>query len=317
MILEEAVRSFIDGRKRGVNGAKGKATAATLEIYKRNLGAFTAFLQTEAGSGGIVKYESVRKAHLIEFLDWVDNKEREGKWSRSTAMQMIRCLRTFFRWVDFDEECRDEGLKGLQKYLPALGSNPRRTDIPQIKDIKQLKNAFNTDNRWGYRDYVMVCLILDTGLRLGEVTTLRVDHMRLEERTLIVNGKTGPRPVSITEEMTRLFRGWMKRRKLCKTAEESPFVFVSKYDPSITVNGFGQRLRKLKKTHGLALNISAHPLRHAFCTNYLRGGGDLERLRLMTGHTNYEMLKNYLHMAKVGSKESQAELERVSLLKQT
>lgn len=313
MLLDDVIKAFVDTRKRGVNGAKTKASDSTLEIYRRNLKTFSAYMQTAS----LAKYESVRKTDLIQFLDWVDTKEREGKWSKSTGMQMVRCLRTFFRWVDFDEECRDEGLKGLQKYLPVLGKNPRRTNIPDIKDIKTLKNAFNTENRWGYRDYIITCLILDTGLRLGEVCNLRVDHMRLEEKTLIVTGKEGPRPVGITEDMALLFRGWMKRRKLCKTAENSPYVFVSKYDPQVSVNGFGQRLRKLKKKHNLAVNISAHPLRHSFCTNYLRSGGDMERLRIMTGHTGYEMLKNYLHLAKVGSKESQKELERVSLLKQT
>ena len=314
MMLQETVKYFLESRRRGMTGARKKSGPSTMKIYTANMHAFTSFMETAAGNGGIVMYEHIKKSHIVEFLGWIDQKEQSQEWAKASCLQVLRTLRTFFRWVDLDEDCQDAGLKGLQRYLPAIEKNPRRTDIPQIADLSLFKNGFNTKNRWGYRDYVATCLMLCTGIRLGEVCNLRLDNVLLEDRVLLVSGKTGPRPIPITTEMVGILKGWLRRRQTCKTSEGSPFVFVSKYRPQMAVNAFGARFRKHRRKHNLP-RISAHTLRHSFCTHYLKKGGDMEKLRMMTGHTTYEMLKEYLHLAKVGGKAMQDELEKVSLLK--
>jgi site-specific recombinase XerD len=315
VVLQEMVSLFMDSRKRGTTGARRKCSKKTLDIYESNLKTFMNFLQTEVKDGGLTKYESIRRLHVTQFLDWLDTKEQSGEWAKATVLQILRTLRTFFRWVDLDEDCQLYELKGLQRYLPAIPKNPRRLDIPQNKELRSFKNSFDTDSKWGYRDYVATCLMIDTGIRLGEVCNLRVDHVLLEEKCMIVNGKTGPRPVAITGDMVRLLKGWMKRRTLCSQAKDSPYVFVSKYKPKMDVDAFGKSFRKHRSKYGLS-RITAHTFRHSFCTNYLRKGGDIEKLRLMTGHTTYEMLKEYLHLAKIGGNAVQEELEKVSLLKE-
>ncbi len=313
MKLTEMMVLFVDSRKQGTGGAKKKCSDKTLEVYKRNIKGFVDFLAVGMDTS-VLDYSDLKRPHLAKFLNHVDSLQKDGKWSKSTYLQMVRSLKTFFRWVDMDEDCQSAAHHGLQKYLPALETPPRRTEIPSTKDLKVFKNGFNTSNRWGHRDYVATCLKLDTGIRLGEICNLRVDHVLLAELVIIVTGKTGPRPVPITEAMGLLLKGWMKRRTQCKSAETSPFVFVSKYRDRMTVNGFGQRYRKHRAKLGLG-KITAHVLRHSFCTNYLQKGGDMERLRLITGHSNYEMLRSYLHLAKIGGKSAHAETEKVSLLK--
>lgn len=312
MTISDTIKLFLDSRKRGTDGAKKKSRPATLEIYERNLRVFEGFLLQDCG--GILNYQDIKRLHVVHFLDWLDNKEKDEAWSKATCLQMLRCLRTYFRWVDIDEDCRDQGLKGFSKNLPVIGKCPRRTDIPQTTDLAAFRESFNTNNRWGFRDYVATSLMLDTGIRVGEVCNLRLVQMRLDELVLFVEGKTGVRAVPISSDMARLLRGWMRRREDCTTSQHSPYVFVSKYGPRLSENAIGQRFRKKTKKEGLP-RITAHSMRHAMATNYLRQGGDLEKLRMMTGHTSYAMLQEYLHLAKIGGKAMQEELEKVSLLK--
>lgn len=314
MMLEETIRLFLDSRKRGMTGARRKAQPKTMLIYESNLRCFYTYLQTEVVGGGIAKYDHIKRVHLIQFFDWMDKKQESGEWAKATLLQVLRSLRTFFRWIDLDEDCQQEGYKGLQRWLPHIEKNPRRTDIPQVSDLKAFAGSFNTANRWGYRDYVATKLMMDTGIRLGEVCNLRIDHIKLKEHQMVVTGKTGPRTVNFTKDLEVLIKGWLKRREGCVTAKESPYLFVSKYAPQMDVNGFGQRFRKHCKKYGLP-RISAHSLRHSFCTNYLQKGGSIERLRLQTGHSSFEMLRDYVHLGKLGSGEAQKELEKVSLLK--
>lgn len=314
MILDEMIRLFIDSRKRGTTGARKKNSPKTILIYKANMRVFSSFLQTETAEGGITQYKSIRRMHIVEFLDFIEKKKTDKVWSEATGLQVLRSLRTFFRWVDLDDDCQAEGCRGLQKYLPAIQKNPRRLDIPSVAIVKEFKNRFNTDDNWEFRDYIVTCLTLDTGMRIGEVCNLKLQDLLFDQKMLIADGKTGPRPIALTKEMIRLFKGWLKRREYCPKSSESPYVFVSKRAPQMSVNGFDQSFRKHRLKWGLS-RITPHTMRHVFATNFLRRGGDLEKLRMMTGHATYDMLRDYLHIAKIGSQSMQDEVERVSLLK--
>jgi integrase/recombinase XerD len=311
VVLEYMLKTFIDSRKRGTTGARKKCTSRTLDIYKYNLGIFFGWLQTEHGIAG---YESIARLHIVQFLDWLEAKETSGEWKRATTLQMLRCLRTFFRWVDKDEECQDDKLRGIQRWLPMIEKCPRRTDIPQVSDIKTFKNAFNTSNKWGYRNYVATCLLINNGIRIGELCSLKINDIQWEDKKLIVSGKTGTRLVPFTDDVGRLLKGWLKRRQQCGKSADSPYLFISKRSEKMDPNAVQQAFRKHRLKENLP-RISAHTFRHVFCTNYLRKGGDIAKLQTVSGHSSMQMLSEYLHMAKLGSKAVQDEMEKVNLLK--
>jgi site-specific recombinase XerD len=315
MILEEMLRLFIDSRKRGVCGARQRCRPKSISVYENNLKVFFGFLQTGLGKDVVItRYENIRRMHILQFLDWMEEQVKTGRWSRATVLQLLRTLKAFFRWVDLDEDCQLSELKGLQKYLPTIEKTPRRKDMPLMVDLRKFKNSFNTDGMMGFRDYVATNLMLDTGIRVGEVCNLKLNQVRLEEKVLIVDGKTGPRPVSITNEMVRLLKSWLRKRQMFPHAKESDFLFVSKYDQMMTPGGFSQSFRKHFRKLGIA-RVTPHTLRHVFATNYLRKGGSIEKLRMMTGHKSYDMLKDYLHLAEMGGDSMQKDLEKVSILK--
>jgi site-specific recombinase XerD len=152
MLLNDLVLLFLDSRRRGVTGAKKKCSPATMHIYEDNMRVFTNWL---GETHGILHYGGLRRVHLAWFLDFLDKKVADGHWKVPTELQILRTLKTFFRWIDADEECQEAQLKGMQKYLPAIRRNPRRTDIPGIKDVKTYKSSFNLRSPWEYRDYVV------------------------------------------------------------------------------------------------------------------------------------------------------------------
>lgn len=311
MVLDEMISLFLDSRKRGSAGARRECSKKTLEYYERNLTIWKNYFMEEKSA---TRYESIRRLDMKAFLDWLDAKVSAGEWSKATKIGMLGALRTLFRWVEKDEDCQLAELKSYCRWLPPIGKKPRRLDIPATVDMKKFKNGFNTNDKWEYRDYVLTCLLIDTGVRAGEAANLRLDGVRFDERILFVTGKTGPRTVPVTRDMVRIMKGWLKRRESCRYAHGSPYFFVSKRSPQLDVDAIGHSFRKHVAKLGLP-RISAHTFRHAYATNYLGQGGNMENLRINMGHSSYEMLKEYLHLAMQGSKSSQDELEKVSLLK--
>jgi integrase/recombinase XerD len=313
MLFEELLESFLYSRKHGVSGAKGKATAKTIETYRLSLSrSFIRFMQEKRRKS---KFSDLNRNDIRAFVEYVTD---HPKWSPATKLTYMRSVRVFLRWVESDEDCVKDGLheKNLARLLPSIPQNPRREYIPTPVDLKKWRSGFNTNYVFGYRDYVVFSLMLTTGMRIGEICWLKLEHLQLDNRLVYVpaEGKTGSRLVPITNQMVSLLKGWLRRRDECKQSKTSNFVFISKYDPQCTPNGFDQRFRKVKEKHNLP-RVTPHTVRHAFCTYYLRNGGKIERLRNITGHSSYEMLKNYLHLAEVGSDQAKEELEESSPLK--
>lgn len=314
MMIEEMNRLFLASRKRGTDGARRKCSDKTIKAYRRNLDIFAGWLQTDSKEGGITDYSSIRKLHVLDFVDWMEAKVAAKEWARATALQALRSLKAFFNWVDRDEDCQAESLKGLQRYIPVIEKNPTRKFIPSSEQMRKFKNSFDTDNLWGYRNYIVTCLILTNGLRISEVCNIKMDQVKLDDKTLIADGKTGPRLVPITTEMVRLIRGWLRRRQEGLYAKESPYLFISKRGPQMDDQGFGKAFRKHVAKHGLS-KVSAHTIRHFFATNYLKSGGDVIRLKNITGHTTTKMLEDYVHMAELGGDDAKEKLELHSPLK--
>jgi integrase/recombinase XerD len=311
MLIEEVVGLFIHSRKRGTTGARKKARPKTIEYYEETIAEFTGYLSEK----GKTSYAQIKKTDILEFLDWMDTQTRpDGQlWSESTKLKILRALRALFRFVDRDDECVAEGLKPWTKALPVIKATPSRKYIPETGDIRKFKAAFNTSSRAGYRDYVAFCLSLDSGARAGELSNLRVDQLKLADKMALMpeEGKTGQRLVPLSVDMVKMLRGWLNMRgKFAKC----DYVFVSRSGNKLLSTAMTQAFMKLRRKHGLA-HITPHTLRHIFCTHYLKNGGEIGKMMMITGHSSYDVAKGYLHLSKIGGKEMQAELEHASPLK--
>lgn len=311
MLFEELIEAFLYSRRNGIEGAKVKATPITIKNYAHALKGFVSFMQSKRKRA---KFTSVTRLDMRAFIESLNSNER---WTEATRIHHLRSLRALLRWIGKSPDCKDAGIvENWLELLPVIPATPSRTFIPTKMDLKNWRSAFNVESLFGYRDYVVFCLVMTTGMRIGEVCFLQIPHLQLTERQIYVptEGKTDSRLVPITHEMVALLKGWLRRRPESKQAETSPYVFISKYDPKCTPNGFDQRFRKLRNKYHLPA-VTPHTVRHAFCTYYLRNGGNMERLRNITGHSTYEMLKNYLKLAEVGKDSAKDELEECSPLK--
>lgn len=308
MLLEELVESFIHSRRTGTAGAKGVARPRTIQEYKENLDLFLDFLRAR----GRVSYEEVTRADIRAYIEHTNTKQ---DWSLATKLTRLRPLVTLFRFIERDEECKELGLKSWEKVVPPLPRNPRREFIPSIDKLKQIRGLWRTDTLLGFRNHVIYSLMLGAGLRVGEVCWLKTkDHLQLENNALIVptEGKTGTRIVPLDAGLVKLLKMWLKKRDLLHGATQSPWLFIARGGRQCTPNQIALVFRRAQPDR--VNRVTPHTLRHSFGTYYLHNGGNMERLRLILGHTTYDTTKQYLHLAETGSEKAKEELERVSPL---
>lgn len=212
--------------------------------------------------------------------------------SRHTTHTYIRHVRQFLTWAQREGEA-----PALVK--PQLPRLPRRVlDVLSRKELDDLESAAPTE-----RDKLIVRLLADTGLRVGELCGLRLDDVRRHERgaLLKVRGKGDKeRLVPLRPELARRLERYTRHRSPDAHGDR---LFVSLrrgrgglYD-QLTPSGVAQLLRGVAFRAGMTKRVHPHLLRHSFATEALRRGMNPVQLAQILGHSGLRMIDSvYSHL---------------------
>jgi integrase len=142
-----------------------------------------------------------------------------------------------------------------------------------------------------------VQILLGTGIRVGELCSLALEDVEDDEEAMFLKIKRGKgakfRRVPVSQRLRReIIRYVNKRRPDTKT----PNLLVLTSGRPVSVQAACNLLQRLRQKLGFPLH--AHRFRHTFATEYLRRGGEMERLRRILGHTTYSMVMRYVHLDK-------------------
>lgn len=251
---EEAVGRFI--RSRELNGV----TAKTIDSYdwalKKMLVLYPQVLPAKPGD----------IADILEANSHLSQESLKDLWSR---------LRTFWRWAE------DEGIaKNPMKNMRALRTQKRLPRALIDTEIDQLLRATESE-----RDLAVHAVLLDTGIRVGELASLTRPSIR--EGSLLVDGKSGQRVVPVSDRVEELLRRQGDERGLWIGLKGR-----------MTTSGLQNVVRRCMRRAGFEMpKIGPHTLRHTFALQYIQNGGDVFSLQRILGHTNVETTMIYVFMS--------------------
>jgi len=133
-------------------------------------------------------------------------------------------------------------------------------------------SACDTSHNLGFRDYVILLLLLDTGMRVNELASLRVEDVNLQSCYVKVFGKGWKeREIGIYPEMAKLL--WKHIQKYRKPANpEEKTLFIGLKGP-LSKHGIQSIIKRIQIHLGLTdIKFSAHVFRHTFVEMYLERG---------------------------------------------
>jgi site-specific recombinase XerD len=199
----------------------------------------------------------------------------------STVWTSWRHLKGFYKWLHSEGDISVDPMIGVTKPIVPPSEIPVLTSH-QVRLLLATCCGKDAESR---RDYAILSIMLDTGLRLSEVARLSISDVS-EDGTLRVFGKGRKwRTVALgTTSATALSR-WMRLRA---TENESLW---SGRKGSLSPEG----IRKMTKRRGLQAGFHLHPhmLRHTFVDNWLRNGGAEVDLARLAGWTTTRMAERY------------------------
>lgn len=289
MKLHEAIANFLTSRK-----AK-QVSLDTLDLYSYNLQHFEVYLgdrdRAQVDVAAVTPYDINGYLSLLgqsrRFEGHPSIKPR-GRLSPYTISQHYRVLKTLFNWARNMELVADSPMRKVEK--------PRVPDeeMPVLEDeeVVRLLEAIDMKRENGLRNVAIVALLLDTGLRRGEVIHLACHELDLERREVRVKrGKGGKNRTVPLLDAVKVLATYLKARP----SLDSGGLFLTKSGEPLKGDGVQSMLRRLGEKAGVQ-HCNAHTFRHTFARNYLRRGGDVETLRRIMGHKSIETTRRYLNL---------------------
>ncbi|MBZ9715237.1 tyrosine-type recombinase/integrase [Deinococcus multiflagellatus] len=220
----------------------------------------------------------------------------------ATLANYDRALRGFTAWLHGVELLPRDLMKGRKR--PQV-----RWQLRQVATSEELRKLFEVarrDKRYAERNCAILALLAGSGLRAGEVATLRLVDVDWQDSAVKVSGKTGTRLVPLDRTTLRLLRRYVTHSR----RGNHPNVFLFNSRP-ITGRTLTLLLTRMSKRAGFDRHITPHLLRHTAATVYLRNGGDVASLRRILGHSTLATTALYLHLV---PEDLQNKLERFSPL---
>ncbi len=235
-------------------------------------------------------------------------------------------LRNFIMWVNElgmlpSSQARVlSGVKSFYKYLliediiknnPAelLESPKKQRKLPTVlsyQDIESLLGAIDLSKPEGQRNKAILEVLYSCGLRVSELTELKLSNLYLDIEFVKVLGKgSKERLVPIGGEAIKALKLWIENVRVhvpIKKGEED-MVFLNRRGSRLSRVYVFMLIKQLAEMAGIKKVISPHTLRHSFATHLVEGGADLRAVQEMLGHESITTTEIYTHLDREYLKE--------------
>ena len=165
----------------------------------------------------------------------------------------------------------------------------------EIRDIQALLKALDKHNYTELRDYNIILLMLDTGIRTSELMAIQNEDYDPESLSIFIRSEVAKTCRSRTLYLSAMTNTSLKKFLRVKPKEWEKWLFPTRDGKQLQANVLGRNFRKYCERTGV--KFTPYQLRHSFATFYLENGGDLFTLQRQMGHTDLQMTKRYTEIS--------------------
>ncbi len=233
---------------------------------------------------------SISSSRLKEFIYEIAKVVNERSQSR-----IISGLKSFFNYLVFEDYREDNPLELIES--PKIGR--KLPDTLSIEDIDNISSAVDLSKPEGERNRAIIETLYGCGLRVSELTTLKLSDLFFEEGFIKVTGKGNKErfvPIGpLTQKYINMYRKEVRIHLNIQPSFEDT-LFLNRRGKQLTRAMIFTIVKRLAEKIGLNKNISPHTFRHSFATHLLENGADLSAIQLMLGHESITTTEIYMHV---------------------
>lgn len=214
--------------------------------------------------------------------------------SAKTQARLLSSIHSFYRFLlyhHYIEQDPSELLEmpRIEKHLP---------EVLTIEEIDAMIAQIDMSKAEGHRNRAIIEMLYGSGLRVSELTELRLSNIYRKEGYMRILGKgSKQRLVPISPVADEQFGYWLTdRSQLDIKPEASDIAFLNHYGRQLTRAMIFTIVKRLAAAAGIRKTISPHTLRHSFATHLLQNGADLRIIQQLLGHESIVTTEIYTHV---------------------
>lgn len=251
-----------------------RLSAHTLAAYASDLKLVEAFLEKPL--------LAAKERELFRYMASLDHLKA------TTVRRRLIAIKRFYDFAERQGHIQEDpagnlSAPGLPKRLPKYLSD---------KEVKRLFDGLPYASAEDIRNMAIIKLLYYTGMRIGEVQQLNMEHVQWDTRQLLVRGKGDKeRLIPISQKLVDVLEEWVSVRATLPYLKSSQALFVTlgrnHRGERICYGAMRQIVKGLLKDAGLG-DYSPHKLRHTFATQLLDRGAPLEQISKLLGHSRLD-----------------------------
>ncbi len=239
-----------------------------------------------------LKYLSDKNINYYETEEFVKYLNK-NKYAKSSINRKIASINKFYEWCQERNYLKETKYKKI-KYIKQEKKLP---DILTSNYINKLLNSLPTENPKNLRDRTIIELLYSSGLRVSEITNLRINDIKNNGSIKVLGKGNKTRILPMTNEAYKLIDLWITNsRSFYENEKSSDYLFIG-------VRGSKISAREVQRIVKSKLGTFPHSIRHSFATHLLDGGADLRVVQEMLGHSDPSTTQIYTHVSKKKLKE--------------
>jgi len=266
----------------------------TIYSYDSGLKRFLYFL----GLNGVSEIQDV----TLDLLDKYRASSLDEGLETGTVAMLLRVVKTFFKYLESEGVVFDNPACFLK--LPKVEKKTQY--VPSEEDMIKLIAQPHTITPTGIRDRTILEVAYSTGIRLEELTGLKLSSVDLKNKVLRVMGKgRKERIVPLTKAACEWLENYISgpRGELLKYNLNEDALWIGNHKKAMRHAALGVRIGEYSKEAGIR-RISPHAIRRACATHMLRNGAHPVQIQMLLGHSDLSTLSRYLNITLEDMKKS-------------
>ncbi len=258
----------------------------TINNYKRDIIQFFDYLNREGLFFLDIEYNDTR-LYLMYLKDEISE-------SNSSIDRKLSALRSFYKYL-FNNKLVDSNVFNLLNGLKKQKKLPRYFEY---NELEELFNVPNINTSIGQRDSLILEMLYATGVRVGELVSIKVSDINLNDRSIKILGKGNKeRYVSFGDYCDEILNKYLDDGYLLLNKKDSKYLFLNKNGGELTERGVRYILDGIINKTTISKKISPHMIRHSFATHLLNEGCDLLSVQKLLGHDSISATQVYTHVS--------------------
>lgn len=214
--------------------------------------------------------------------------------SAKTQARLLSSIHSFYRFLLYHHYIEQDPSELIE--MPRI--EKKLPEVLSIEEIDAMIAQIDMSKPEGHRNRAIIEMLYGSGLRVSELTELRLSNIYRKEGYMRILGKGNKqRLVPISPVADEQFGYWLRDRSMLDIKPEaSDIAFLNHYGRQLTRAMIFTIVKRLAEAAGIRKTISPHTLRHSFATHLLQNGADLRIIQQLLGHESIVTTEIYTHV---------------------